>query len=76
MLGRCNDLAQMPNPDRTTDMRLASPTSASQAQTAQGSGRRLLMTDGQPFCLHDWPLPLARGGVLIVHDLDSAACCR
>lgn len=54
-------------------MQLASPTSASQAPTAVVSGRRLPMPDGQPLCLHDWPLPLARGGVLIVHGLGEHA---
>lgn len=31
------------------------------------------MPDGQPLRLHDWPLPQARGGVLIVHGLGEHA---
>ena len=54
-------------------MQLASSTSASATATAPGSGRRLPMPDGQPLCLHDWPLPQARGGVLIVHGLGEHA---
>ena len=34
---------------------------------------RLPMPDGQPLCVHDWPLPQARGGVLIVHGLGEHA---
>ena len=33
----------------------------------------LEMPDGQPLRLHDWPLPQARGGVLIVHGLGEHA---
>ena len=33
----------------------------------------LHMPDGQPLRLHDWPLPQARGGVLIVHGLGEHA---
>ena len=31
------------------------------------------MPDGQPLRLHDWPLPQARGGVLVVHGLGEHA---
>jgi alpha-beta hydrolase superfamily lysophospholipase len=40
---------------------------------AQTSTWRLPMPDGQPLCVHDWPLPQARGGVLIVHGLGEHA---
>ena len=33
----------------------------------------LQMPDGKPLRLHDWPLPQARGGVLIVHGLGEHA---
>ncbi|MEW9571692.1 lysophospholipase [Rhodanobacter sp. Si-c] len=33
----------------------------------------LQMPDGQPLRLHDWPLPQARGGVLVVHGLGEHA---
>jgi len=33
----------------------------------------LEMPDGQPLRLHDWPLPQARGGVLLVHGLGEHA---
>ncbi|MBD8874508.1 alpha/beta hydrolase [Rhodanobacter sp. DHB23] len=39
-----------------------------------GAAIRLAMPDGQPLRLHDWPLPQApRGGVLIVHGLGEHA---
>ena len=39
-----------------------------------GAATRLEMPDGQPLRLHDWPLPQApRGGVLIVHGLGEHA---
>jgi alpha-beta hydrolase superfamily lysophospholipase len=39
-----------------------------------GSAAWLEMPDGQPLRLHDWPLPQAqRGGVLIVHGLGEHA---
>ena len=38
-----------------------------------GATALLEMPDGQPLRLHDWPLPQARGGVLLVHGLGEHA---
>ncbi|MEW9622984.1 alpha/beta hydrolase [Rhodanobacter geophilus] len=38
-----------------------------------GAATWLEMPDGQPLRLHDWPLPQARGGVLLVHGLGEHA---
>ena len=54
-------------------MQVASSHSVSAQPAARASLRRLPMPDGQPLCVHDWPLPQARGGVLIVHGLGEHA---
>jgi len=38
-----------------------------------GARAWLEMPDGQPLRLHDWPLPQAHGGVLLVHGLGEHA---
>ncbi len=43
------------------------------AEAGQQQESWLSTPDGQPLRLHDWPLPQARGGVLIVHGLGEHA---
>lgn len=54
-------------------MQVASSNFAPVRPAAQASSWRLPMPDGQPLCVHDWPLPRARGGVLVVHGLGEHA---
>lgn len=54
-------------------MQVASSNFVPVGPAAQASTWRLPMPDGQPLCVHDWPLPRARGGVLIVHGLGEHA---
>lgn len=50
------------------------PPVRSEYDTEQTRNKAWLdMPDGQPLRLHDWPLPQARGGVLIVHGLGEHA---
>lgn len=55
-------------------MRQQNPSAQQQRDTEQTQGTAWLqMPDGQPLCLHDWPLAQARGGVLVVHGLGEHA---
>lgn len=42
-------------------------------QANQGELGWLIVADGRRLCLHDWPLPGARAGVLLVHGLGEHA---
>jgi len=42
-------------------------------QANQGELGWLILADGRRLCLHDWPLPDARAGVLLVHGLGEHA---
>jgi len=42
-------------------------------QTSEGVLGSLTLADGRQLCMHDWPLPGARDGVLIVHGLGEHA---